>query len=716
MLYGSEVLGFKKTQREKMKISWLQFPVLLDFIFQQERNRLLNWLPVFVAMGIAIYFSLPYEPNTFLLSGICFSIWAAILFIYFRGVINTRIWFALISLALISSGVVLAGVRTAAIEAPILKYEIGPRFIEGRIISIEPSSPGQRYLLGDLSNQGFHNQPIPKFVRLRSNIRQEGIDVGEVIRARVVLKPPSQPALPLGFNFARYAYFRQIGAVGYIWGRVENLGHDNLGQDKEHLQNVGIFWSKTRNEIVRKVEHHLEGDERDLAITFLTGQKGSISRRTKDNIRKSGLAHLLAISGLHMGLVAGIIFFSLRFCMALIPAVALRYPIKKIAALLTLLICFCYLELIAMPLSAQRAYMMAGVSLFAIMCDRQAISMRTVSVAALVLLILTPEVLISASFQLSFAAVIGLVAVFEYYDRRDPGRSFLERAFTGLKVTVICSLVASLATAPFVLYHFHTLPLYGILANLFAVPFTAMVLMPLVLLSYLLIPFGLEGLSLIPLGWAFEFLLWLAELVASIPEGQLKVSAFPVEYLALISVGGLWLCLFNGKPRLLGLIPIVIFVGMVGITKREPDILIDGKAGLIAIKKGDDLFINQTRRARFTSGVWQRSLAAISINNWHDLPQNTLRCDQSACLFTLKGKTVSFVKNGTAFKEDCLKADYIITTLKSPRWCRGKGNLVIDYWDLRKEGAHSVTMSLGGPELSTVMEGAGQRPWTKFRK
>ncbi len=669
---------------------------------------MLNWLPVFIALGIALYFSLPYEPDIYLVSGISFILWLCVTFSRYSKGSSTKPWLCLIVLTLISSGVSLATIHSFIVRTPVLNYEIGPRFIEGSIVSIEPSSPGQRYILGNLGDRGFKNQPIPKYIRLRSNIRQKDIEVGERIRARVVLKPPTQPLLPSGFNFARYAYYKQIGAVGYIWGKVESIGNDPNGPLR-----MDLFWNGLRNKIVQKIETHLEDDERDLAITFLTGQKGGISNKAKNNIRKAGLAHLLAISGLHMGLVAGIIFFSLRLFMASIQPLALNYPIKKISALLTLIICYGYLELIAMPLSAQRAYMMAGVSLLAIILDRQAISMRTVSVAALVLLVLTPEVLISASFQLSFAAVIALVAVFEYYDKNERSKSLLVRILVGLKVTVICSLIASLATAPFVLYHFHSLPLFGILANLIAVPFTALVLMPLVLLSYVLMPFGLEGLSLVPLGWAFKFLLWLAELVASIPKGQLKVSAFPVEYLALVSLGGLWICLIKHPMRILGAIPIVIFILFLGITERRLDVVVDGKTGLIAIRRDNELFINHTRKARFTSKVWKQNLAVSNTRDWRELPDDIFRCDESACLYKAEGKTTSFILNGSAFKDDCVKADYIITTLKSPGWCQGKELLVLDYWDLRKKGVHSIKFSPLGPKVENVHDNTGERPWVK---
>ncbi|MCZ4282040.1 ComEC/Rec2 family competence protein [Kiloniella laminariae] len=681
-------------------------------LYYQGTFRLVNWIPVPVGAGIALYFLLSFEPAFNQLFFVCLFVWTVVILLWRRGH-SPFVWGLALIASLVISGVTLAGYRTLVMSAPKLLYEIGPRFFEGEVVAIEPASPGQRYLLTSLDNKGFAKQPIPTFIRVRSNLIQEEVELGSRIRFLAVLAPPSGPSSPEGFDFGRLAFFKQIGAVGYIWGRVDVIAAPV--ERAEHQYRA--FWNVARLQVTRRIEGELEGVGEDLAITFMTGQKTGISKKDQENIRKSGLAHLLAISGLHMGLVAGLVFFSVRFLLTCWPFIALRYPIKKIAALVTLVACYGYLELVGSPLSAQRAFVMVAITLLAVLLDRQAISMRTVSVAALVLLIITPEVLVSVSFQLSFAAVIALVAVFEYRNRngfenkRARRHNASGRLLDYLAMTVLCSLTATLATAPFIAYHFHSVPLLGIVANMIAVPLTAMIVMPLVLLSYLLMPLGMEQLALVPLGWAFEFLIMVGEMVASIPDGELMVPAFPGWYLAFFIFGGLWLCLFKGAFRYWGGGSIVVFIGLVLFTGTKPDILVDGESGLIAIRQGEKLYLNHPRRARFVSGGWQKETASVRVLDWRELSPDTFLCDAWACRLDLGNKKVALIHSSEAFEEDCSNADYIITQLRVPKWCGGKDRIVIGYDQLKKQGAHSLFLAGEDVQVRYSKKQDVFRPW-----
>ncbi|MBC6417251.1 MAG: ComEC/Rec2 family competence protein, partial [Rhodospirillales bacterium] len=253
--------------------------------------------------------------------------------------------------------------------------------------------------------------------------------------------------------------------------------------------------------------------------------------------RRPGLAHLLAISGLHVGLIATIFFFSLRALLALSPSLALNWPIKKIAALVTAVLLPFYLPMVGASVPTQRACLMTLVVLAAVLLDRRAISMRLVAVAALVVLALAPESLLTASFQLSFAAVTALVAAYEVWQLRRPGwkggaglRSRLLLYFLGVLAS---SMIATLSTAPFAAYHFHRLALYGLAANLLAVPLTAFWIMPFCLLSYLLLPLGLEQFALTPLGWGLEVLNTTAQGFSALPGATLNLPAMPLWGLVL---------------------------------------------------------------------------------------------------------------------------------------------------------------------------------------
>ncbi|WP_020593700.1 ComEC/Rec2 family competence protein [Kiloniella laminariae] len=687
-------------------------PAFIKVLDGQGSLRLANWIPVPVGGGIALYFLLSFEPVFNQLAFLCLLFWC-IFALLWRKAKKPVGWGMVLVVSLVLSGLALASWRTSIVNAPKLLYEIGPRYFEGEVVAVEPASPGQRYLLTGLDNKGFARQPVPTFIRVRSNLIQQEIEIGSRIRFLAVLAPPSGPSSPEGFDFGRLAFFKQIGAVGYIWGRVETISAPAKGTDRQYR----AFWNVTRHQVTRRIESVLDGVAEDLAITFMTGQKTGLSRKDQENIRKSGLAHLLAISGLHMGLVAGLVFFSVRFLLTCWSYLALRYPTKKIAALVTLGICYGYLELVGAPLSAQRAFVMVAITLLAVLLDRQAISMRTVSVAALVLLIITPEVLISASFQLSFAAVISLVAVFEYRNSKAFGNTRIKdsnpgsRVFDYLSMTVLCSLTATVATAPFIAYHFHSIPLLGVIANLVAVPLTAIIVMPLVLLSYLLMPLGLEQLALVPLGWAFEFLVLIGEMVASVPEGEMRVPVFPVWYLVLFIFGGLWLCLFKGIFRYGGGGLIVLFVGLVVFTGTKPDILVDGKSGLIAIRQDEKLYLNHPRRARFVSGIWQKETASVQALDWVKLPPDKFRCDAWACRLDLADKKIALIHAGEAFEEDCSNADYIISLLRVPKWCGGENRTVIGYDQLKKQGAHHLFLAEEGLRINYSKKESDFRPW-----
>ncbi|KLN61371.1 hypothetical protein WH96_06935 [Kiloniella spongiae] len=703
---------------------------MLKEVFIKEQSAFANWFPVFIGAGVGFYFWLPFEPG-FLLSFFVFLIfWAVVVVLVYiipsfigqnsNGVIYTLIKYFFVMISLASTGFTAASYRTDSIAAPIVEREFGPSYFEGRIIEIEPSAPGQRFLLDNLSGKAFKWLSTPYTMRLKSNLQQQNIRVGMRVRVLAVIQAPARPNIPGGFNYARHAYYQQIGAVGYILGKVTVVEGQTSRENQRLLGHLGMITAEARNSIVRKVGQYLEGDQKNLVVTFLTGQKGGLSRTTKEEIRDAGLAHLLAISGLHMGLMAGILFFVIRFVLALFPGIALSFPIKKIAAVTAIIFCFFYLQLINHPLSAQRAFIMIAVSLSAVVLDRKALSIRTVSVAAVFLLLIYPEVLISASFQMSFSAVLALVAFFEWYSHKNVEQQLVGKILNGIKLTCYCSLVASIATAPFVLYHFHNLPLYGILANLVAVPFTAFVLMPLVLICYVLLPFGLEGWAIVLLGQAFEFLLWIARLVAHIPYGEWRLSAFDSSVLAIITFGGVWVCLFKTKIRWAGSIPVALFLFYINAFSDKPDVLIDPKSQLIGIAIDDTLYLNNTRRSRFVARIWKQDLAIQVVKPWEELSRDYLKCDTEACRLTLKGAKLAFIGNGTAFSEECDRDLFLVTVrLKVPRWCNPSNaddsNNKLDYWDLRKGGAHSITIMDGIPSIQIVNEIAGDRPWNRSK-
>ncbi|MGH6930184.1 MAG: ComEC/Rec2 family competence protein, partial [Dongiaceae bacterium] len=291
----------------------------------------------------------------------------------------------------------------------------------------------------------------------------------------------------------------------------------------------------------------LPGDTGGVGVALIAGDQGAISKPVLQNMRDSGLAHLLSISGLHIGLVAGILFVALRRLFCLMPRVALHYPIKKWGAAAALLGTLFYMLLAGAPVPTVRAYIMTSMFLLAVILDRTAISMPPVAWAAVVVLLVSPEELIGPSFQMSFAAVVCLVAAYEstqaarLHWRAEAGWG--RRASLYIAGLVFTSLIATLATGPYSIYHFNRLASYGVIANMIAVPLTGLWVMPWAVLATLLMPFGAEHLALVPMGWGVDGIIAIAEQTGQRPGAVVVVPTLPIAGLALITLGGLWLCL-----------------------------------------------------------------------------------------------------------------------------------------------------------------------------
>jgi competence protein ComEC len=358
-----------------------------------------------------------------------------------------------------------------------------------------------------------------------------------------------------------------------------------------------------------------------VAAALMTGERRAIPKESLASMRDSGLAHLLAISSLHIGLVAGLLFFAIRLGLALIEPVALRYPIKKMAALGAVLGAFAYLLISGATIPTQRAFLMVSIVMLAVMIDRTAISMGLVALSAMAVLLLAPESLLSASFQMSFVAVVGLAAVYEaaapkMTALRHRGGVLGSRIGLFVAATVLATLVASLATAPFAIYHFNRITLYGLLANLVAVPVMAMWIMPLGILSFLLMPLGLKSLGLVPMGWGILTVLWIAEGVAALPGAMALVPPMPTAGLAILSLGGIWACVLRGPIRSYGL-PAVA-AGLVSILAvSAPDVIINRDGGLVATNLGAGrLVMSPGAGNSFERDMRQRRFAVEEVSPW----------------------------------------------------------------------------------------------------
>jgi competence protein ComEC len=455
----------------------------------------------------------------------------------------------------------------------------------------------------------------------------------------------------------------------------------------------------------------------------MVGDRGSIPEDVTTALRDAGLAHLLSISGLHMGLMAGIAFFAVRALLALNERLALRYPIKKIAAVAGIGFAALYLVVTGAPIPTQRSFIMVSIVFAAILLDRKALSMRLVALAALIILLRAPESLLDVSFQMSFAAVIGLIALYDAFKHRLAAwrASFTTpfgRAGFYLAGVALTTLTAEAAIDPIAIYHFGRLVLYGLAANLVAVPVTGVWIMPWALVAFLLMPFHLEALAITPMCWGLDVVIWIAKTVSAWPGAVVLVKAWPTATLALITIGGLWLCLWPKRSRLLGL-GVAASGIVVGLLSPAPDILINGDGSLIAARGLDGAYsFSSMTRESYDRDLWLRMNGQKTATAWPIDPGATgkewLRCDSLGCVYRPdESAVVAFTFDPRAIKEDCKSATLIVATVPVPRSCAARA---IDRYDLWRDGGRAIWFDGKKAEIKSVGEERGDRPWVLYRR
>jgi competence protein ComEC len=679
----------------------------------------LVWLPVFLGLGIAGYFALPFEPEPRQAVGLIVAAGLAALLTRRR----TVLFLISVSALVAAVGLGAAVWRTERVAAPILGAETGPAEVSGIVRRVEHRADGgARVTLDHVSIQGASSSKTPRTIRLTARTNVTALP-GEQAGVRALLLPIPQPSVPGVYDFARDSWFDGLGGLGIALGPV--AGQAPLG-------GVG-FASRIRNGVTglrdrlsARIRAAAPTPAGAMAAALMVGDRGAIPEDVTTALRDAGLAHLLAISGLHMGLMAGIAFFAVRALLALNERLALRYPIKKFAAVAGILCGALYLMVTGAPIPTQRSFIMVGIVFAAILLDRTALSMRLVALAATIILLIAPESLLDVSFQMSFAAVIALIALYDAMKHRLAAwrASFttpLGRAGFYLAGVALTTLVAQAAIDPIAVYQFGRMVLYGLAANIIAVPVTGLWIMPWALVAFLLMPFGLESLALTPMCWGLNVVIWVAKEVSSWPGAVVLVKAWPVTSLAFIALGGLWLCLWPRRSRLLGLGVAATGI-LIGILSPVPDILINGDGSLIAARGPDGRYaFSSLARESYDRETWLRLNGQKAATGWPlepaaDPPGDPawLRCDALGCVYRPDGAAiVAFSLDPRALEEDCTSASLIVATVPVPRRCRTDA---IDRFDLWRNGGYAIRFGGTGFKIKSVADQRGDRPWVLNRE
>lgn len=677
----------------------------------EERERWVLWAPVFIGGGIATYFALASEPARWTgAAGVAGALVA-------RFALNR--WPVLATLAscaaLMFLGFAAAQLRVAVVSAPALAREIGGVAVEGRACEIGLLPNAYRIYLDRPVIAGIAPGATPQRLRLRV-AGPPPIDlVGKRVALTARLGPISPPVAPGAFDFQRHVFFERIGAVGFAFGAPRPVP---LPSQNGWLESLPCRMSALRLTIAERILAVLPGARGAIGVALITGDQGAISKPALQDMRDSGLAHLLSISGLHIGLVAGILFVAVRRLLCLFPRVALYHPVKKWGAIAALLGTLFYMLLAGAPVPTVRAFVMASMFLLAVLLDRTAISMPPVAWAAIAVLLITPEEAMGPSFQMSFAAVVALVAAYESTQaqrlrwRADSGWG----GRIGLYIAglVFTSLIATLATGPYSIYHFNRIACYGVIANMIAVPLTGLWIMPWAVLAVILMPFGAEQAALIPMGWGIDAIIGIAHGIAGWPGAVSVVPTLPVGGLALVTLGGLWLCLWQRRWRFGGL-P-VIAAGLAAIfLVRPPDLLIAGDGSLFAVADADGrLLLSRADADEFVTDTWLRRAGTdepVSLPVIGPGAGGRLACDSLGCIYRVHGRAIALVQQPMALLEDCDAVDFVVS-FEPVRMPCNSGLGVIDRFDLWRNGAYAIWVGEDGSvETRSVRQVRGDRPW-----
>lgn len=678
-----------------------------------EQDRWFLWTPVLFGSGIFAYFSLPNEPHlTAALMPVLIVF--AIAFTLRRGALAMIALNGAIALTL---GFAAAKLRTEWVAAPVLERQLKNVELEGFVEAIEPRpSLGQRLRIRvtRLGRLGLEKQPTR--VRVRMMAPSPDLRPGDAIRLRATLSPPAMPALPGDYDFARAAWFSGLGGIGYTRDAPEI--REDTGSTPLSLK-VSALAERVRQSIGARIMAVLPGETGAIATALITGERGGISAETTQSFRDSGLVHLLSISGLHMVIMAGSVFFTIRLLLAAIPSIALRYPIKKWAAAAAILGALGYLIISGNSFPTIRAWITISIAFGAIILDRPALALRNVALAALILLALMPESLFDAGFQMSFAAVVALVSAYEMIRDRaeerggETGRRFgvVLKFFLFFGGIVLTTIIASLAVAPFSAFHFHTSQQYAVLANLIAVPICNFLVMPAALGTLVAMPLGLESGPLWVMEKGIEVMVWCANAVARLPGAVGRIPAFSNLAFGLMLAGGLWLCLWRTRWRLLGLGAVAAGLALAPAMPR-PDILVDNDAELVAIRGGDGRL--SALAASHSDYELQRWLEHDGDGRpaRHVVSGAGFRCDAAGCTADIKGQTIAVALHPAALADDCRRARVLILPFPKPRGCDASG-LVIDALAVQRQGTHAIRIDGDTFDVTTVADARGNRPWSR---
>jgi len=692
-------------QREPVRLHW-RFEALrarAEAFLEAEREQLALWAVVGLGGGIAAWLSLPGE-----------RFWTAFMLLCAGSALGGglfvpgRLGRAIAAFcAMLALGTALIWIRSEWVAAPRLERTAIAQF-EAKVERIEQLAARDSLRL--LLRPADPALPPLLRVNMADDEVPDGLGAGATIRLRARLTPPMPMPLPGAHDYARDAWFAGIGGTGRALGKVEVL----YAGRADGLDSV-------RAKLDRHVRSRLEESEGAIATALATGDQGAMPDEDAEAMRRSGLAHLLSVSGLHIAAAVGAAFLLTLRLLALSERLALRLNLVLIAAGGGALAGVAYTLLTGAQVPTVRSCIAAILVLVGIALGREALSLRLIAVGAVIVLAFRPEALAGASFQLSFAAVTAIVGLYQaswfkrHFERREEG--FAMRVVRAVGAMFLTGLAVEIALMPLALYHFHKAGLYGVVANLIAIPLTTFVIMPAEALALLLDLVGLGGPMWVVTGWSIGFLLGIAHWVAGAEGAVAMLPAMPAWAFAAMVLGVLWLCLWSTRVRRFGLVPIAVGA-IAAVMAPRPDLLVTGDGRHLALI--DERGVPHLLRAR--AGDFVRDMLSESAGfDGEALELERIAgsdCSRDACVAELErgGRRWALLATRSTQSIDwaeltraCAESDIVVSDRRLPRGCQPKW-LKLDRSELARTGGLTIYLS-DRPRVETVADRLRGHPW-----
>ena len=682
--------------------------------YEVEQGIFLLFVPILIGIGVLIYFSLPREPQ----------IWAlafALILSYCLSRIQTKMP-QLGKLALASCFIFL-GAFVAKIHADfqnpkMLSHSMTAQ-ISGEITKREiRADKSARYWIKVETYDKKQRQNLPQTIRVTARKTSDFGNIGDKVSGLVRLRAPSGPMLPKNYDFTFHGFFEGIGGIGFFMGKPR---FEKSTQSAELYQSL----MQLRSNLRQHIEMLLPQNQASLVTALIIGDRSGISKSDNLALRRSGLAHILAISGLHMALLSATLFFLIRSLLALSPYLVAHYPIKKWAAVAALGASSFYFLISGAGIATQRAYIMLVIMLLAILVNRKALTLRNVAIAASFILLISPQAILAPGFQMSFAAVVALIACYELLLRRrensiDEFKSnefkpyelsqikrnmiAIWRFFIGIITT---SIIAGLTTGLFAAFHFHQVASFGLFANTLAMPIVTILVMPLALISVMFIPFALDEPFFHLMGqsveWVMDIAYWIEGIQPSGNVGQISVFSILCFTLALLCFA-----IFKTRLKLLS-VPFLLFSMFAIYNKSVPLAIIGEDPKILGIINAEQLDLLNPKKSKFQTSNWAKAFQLTAAT------KSSFICDEMGCVYKFSpDQYLSIAYSPNALIEDCKRAKIIIHGVKKMPSCNDPNVLEISYKALKQQGTHVISQQDEGFRIKTAY-GRFPRPWTAHR-